>query len=106
MEQNKIVITAENSAEWLASCGYLFPSTEAELFRFNKLFGETDASITGREIDPFKIIRKSTTIVRYGNFSKLHTKKMDQHKLVARNLNSLPQHIIRLVKKDENSGNE
>lgn len=106
MGQNKINITAENSASWLASCGYLFPSNEAELIRFNSLFGGVDSSITGKEVDPFKIIRESKNVITYYKSIKGYSKGVYQDKLVAKQLNSLPQHIIRLIKKDENARKE
>lgn len=60
MTQTKFKITTENSAEWLASCGFLFPGNKEELDRFNQLLGPVDPSITGEEVDPFRILKESS----------------------------------------------
>lgn len=59
MAQVRSKLTPETSAEWLASCGLLFPTTEKELDCFNAALGEIDPQITGKEVDPFKILREA-----------------------------------------------
>lgn len=101
MARNKIQITPDNSAEWLASCGFLFPTNETELARFDKLFGSIDPEITGDEVDPFKIVKGSSTVI----VKKSVLKKMDiptsHYQMVARKLNDLPQHIADKIKKNQ-----
>jgi uncharacterized coiled-coil protein SlyX len=101
MARNKIQITPENSAEWLASCGFLFPTNKKELDRFNKLFGDIDPSITGNEVDPFKIIKGSEFVAE----QKSVIKKLDipdtQYQMVARKLSDLPEHIVDRIKKNQ-----
>ena len=105
MAQNKIHITSENSAEWLASCGFIFPTNEIELARFNKLHGEIDPNIKGNEVDPFKIIKGATTILKQNPLSIPHI-PMSQYQMVARNLNNLPPHIIQKIKKNQETKSE
>ena len=103
MARNKLHITPENSAEWLASCGFLFPMNDIELERFNKLHGDIDPGITGNEVDPFKIIKGTATVIKQKPFSsKLHI-PMGQYQMVARNLNDLPPHIVDRIKKNQES---
>jgi hypothetical protein len=59
MDQNKKNINAQDSPEWLALHGLIFPSNETELLSFNIAMGPVDASITGEEVDPYKIIARS-----------------------------------------------
>ena len=56
MASQDLNITPEKITEWLASTGFLFPRNEVELERFEKLFSDVDFGLTGKEIDPDKII--------------------------------------------------
>jgi hypothetical protein len=56
MAQNRTHITMDNFTEWLASTGFLFPRTELELARFEKLFPEAEDELVGKEIDPEVIL--------------------------------------------------
>jgi hypothetical protein len=55
-EENTI---KDQAAEWLASCGFIFPTNEKELQRFHALHGKDNTSITGKEVDPFRIIERA-----------------------------------------------
>lgn len=101
MTQNNF-ITAENSREWLASTGFIFPTDKVELTRYNLLFGDIDDSITGNEVDPFRIIRQNAKPVRYIG-KKRYTSDLYEQKMVATNINKLPAHIMKLVKKSSDS---
>ena len=101
MARNKLHITSENSAEWLASCGFIFPTNEIELARFNKLYGDVDPSITGNEVDPFKIIKGAAIVEKKKSFqAPLHI-PMSQYQMVARNMNDLPSHILDKMKNNQ-----
>ena len=103
MARNKLHITSENSAEWLASCGFLFPMSDVELARFNKLHGDIDPSITGDEVDPFKILKGTATVIKTKPFSTQMQIPLSQYQMVARNLNDLPSHIINKIKENQES---
>lgn len=103
MAQNKKHITPDNITEWLASTGFLFPRNEVELERFEKLYGDNDFGLTGKEIDPDRIIN--------GNFSKrkslkipndINKDEISKFKMVARNGNNLPKHIMDKILKNQN----
>ena len=44
---------------WLSSTGYLFPSNEIELERFNKLFNDYNFLLDDKSIDPIAIINNT-----------------------------------------------
>ena len=98
MATNKTIITPENSAEWLASCGFLFPSNERELARFNILFGSMDPAITGNEVDPFKIINRSSKVVKLSSIKK-NSMQNSHYQMVAKRSAELPKHIIEKIGK-------
>lgn len=102
MAHDKKHITAENIDEWLSSTGYLFPRTELELTRFEKLYAESIVSITGKEIDPDKIINEQfdkTKIIPIKSTEK--KEEFTEYKMVARNGNDVPRHILDKMKKNQ-----
>jgi hypothetical protein len=103
MSQNKIHITSQNSAEWLASCGFMFPTTETELERFDQLYGNLDSSIIGDTVDPFRIIRNTVSIVTERSSEVFLYDQFEQYKLVATRLNKLPSHILDRLKDEDKS---
>ena len=94
MAQNKKLITHENITEWLASTGFLFPRNEDELKRFEKLYGKVDFGLTGKEIDPEKIINKDFKEKK--SFKLPYDTKQNEipdYRMVASKVSDLPQHI-------------
>lgn len=102
MAQNKKHITPENITEWLSSTGFLFPRNEVELERFEKLYGEEDYGLTGKEIDPDKIIdgtfREKKILKMPDNVNK---EEISPYRMAARNGNELPKHIMDKIKKNQ-----
>lgn len=103
MEKSKI-ISADNFDSWLASTGFLFPTNELELARFNKLFGDLDEMLTGKEIDPERILNGEThsKVVRMNNDSPVE-KDFSAYRMVARNGSNLPKHILDKMKKNQSN---
>lgn len=102
MPQNKKHITPENITEWLSSTGFLFPRNEVELERFEKLYGDVDFGLTGKEIDPDKIINgnfRETKVVQMSTDIKQEV--INPYRIAARKGNSLPKHIIDKIKKNQ-----
>jgi len=60
MAKGKSQITSENIGEWMASTGFLFPTTITELERFRKLYSDTVIDLAGHEIDPDVILGYKT----------------------------------------------
>jgi hypothetical protein len=113
MAQNKKNITPENITEWLSSTGFLFPRNEVELERFEKLYGDVNFELTGKEIDPDKIINdtfKETKVVEMP--TDIKQEEINPYRMAARNGSSLPKHIMDRIKKnqskpkDDSSGSE
>jgi len=113
MAQNKKHITPENIIEWLSSTGFLFPRNEVELERFEKLYGDVDFGLTGKEINPDKIIddtfkEKKTLKIP----DEIKKEEINPYRMAARNGNELPKHIMDKIKKnqskpkDDSSGSE
>lgn len=102
MEQNKKHITPDNITEWLCSTGFLFPRNELELSRFEKLYGEVNEIISGNEVDPDRIINGITDAIVI-NISKTEAEpNLSEFKMVARNGNGVPKHILEKMKKNQN----
>lgn len=97
-----ISIDSEHFEEWLRSTGFLFPVTEIELLRFDKLFEDYDFKLKDITIDPMKIINGTICSIRP---QKLIISKEDlsdeipQLKMAARKGEELPQHIIDKMRK-------
>jgi hypothetical protein len=103
MEKSKI-INADNFDSWLASTGFLFPTNELELARFNKLFGDLDEQLTGKEIDPERILNGHTPskVVKMNNAPAIE-QDFSAYKMVARNGSNLPKHILDKMKKNQSN---
>lgn len=101
MEKSKI-INADNFDSWLASTGFLFPTNELELARFNKLYGDLDEQLTGKEIDPERILKGLTPskVVKM-NIVLTIEEEFSKYKMVARNGGNLPKHILEKMKKNQ-----
>ena len=103
MEKSKI-INADNFDSWLASTGFLFPTNELELARFNKLFGDLDEQLTGKEIDPERILCGQTPskVVKMNNAPPIE-QDFSAYRMVARNGRDLPKHILDKMKKNQSN---
>ena len=101
MAKNKN-ITPANVTEWLASTGFLFPTNELELSRFNKLYGELDEQLTGKEIDPERILKglPQSKVLKM-NVTPTIEEEFSAYRMVARNGSALPKHILEKMKKNQ-----
>src|SRR3989337_4533354 len=103
MEKSKI-IDANNFDSWLASTGFLFPTNELELARFNKLFDNSEENLTGNEIDLERILNgQSISKIVWMNIYPTIDKDLSLYRMVARNGSNLPQHIIDKMKKNQSN---
>lgn len=106
MAKNKINITLENITEWLCSTGYLFPRTQIELSRLNKLYPEVNRDTKDEQVDPFKIL-DNTRERKPINLEVSENRKEDYSdlRMAARKHENLPDHIIVKIKqKHKNNG--
>ena len=103
MAQNKKHITPENITEWLSSTGFLFPRNEVELERFEKLYSNDDFGLTGTEIDPDKIINGTfREKINLKIPESIKQNEISPYRMVARNGNELPKHIMDKIRKNQN----
>lgn len=102
----KIDIVEVNQLEsWLSSTGFLFPSTELELDRFNKLYADYEFKLDSISIDPFAIINNTFHRVPkvIEMFSNDIEKEINSLRMVARKgKEDLPQHIIEKMRRKHN----
>jgi len=91
------VLSSKNIDIWVSSLGISFPRTNTEEEIFNYLYKDFEHELTGEEIDPMKILKdckeeeKAISIdISKGNM-----------KMAARNFGSLPDHIIKKMKKNQ-----
>ncbi|MCC8423567.1 hypothetical protein [Mucilaginibacter sp. UR6-11] len=98
-------MTAELMPEWLASTGFLFPTNELELARFEKIYAEEATDLAGFEVDCDQILARNlhAKIVRFE--PKTKPENIAALKMVARKGSSLPKHIQDKIKKNQDERN-
>jgi len=92
-----------NLDEWLNSTGFLYPTNEKELARFNKLYADYDFKLKNSNINFQAIINnnlcfniKSFVLIKDANIDS----EIQQLKMAARKgSQNIPQHIIDKMKK-------
>lgn len=102
MPKYKVEINDENIYEWLCSVGYLLPSNERELERFEKLHPLNEIKINETSIDPLAIVN-GTRIRKTLSISIVEGAGEEQQELrmAARKQQGLPQDILDLIKKNQ-----
>ena len=99
-QSKKINISEDNFAEWVASTGSMFPRNPVELKRFEKLYSEYEYKLSEECVDPFAIIdgsfKLSTKIVKLNSDDKTNDLR-----IAARNLDNLPEHILKKLKRKQ-----
>jgi hypothetical protein len=92
-------ISDDNLDDWLHSTGFLYPTNENQLDRFNKLFEDHDFKLNNAVIDVTSVINgtlcNKTKIIPL-NISLDIISEIENLKMVARKgqTNNLPKHII------------
>lgn len=95
-------VTEENLDDWLHSAGYLFPTNEKQLDRFNKLYSDYDFKLKDAVIDIKSIIEETLCnkikVIPFNLTSDVNN-EIENLKMVARKgQNNLPKHIIDKMK--------
>jgi len=99
------VIEVGQLDSWLSSTGFLFPSNEVELDRFNKIYEDYEYKLDNISIDPIAII--NSTFHRVPKVIEMFSSDVDEEidslKMVARKgSKDLPQHIIEKMRRKHN----
>lgn len=90
---------------WLSSTGFLYPSNEVELDRFNKLYEDYDYKLDDTPIDPITIINNTFHRVPkvITMFEEDVIEEVESLRMVARKgKEDLPQHIIDKMRRKHN----
>lgn len=111
VQKNNIFDNPSKVIEWLCSTGYLFPSTEIELTRFNKLYPDfevIDSTVCIERI--LKNEARTFPIIEHFN-DDIEQDIIDQFRMVARKgMEDLPDDVIKKMlgnqNKDEKSSKE
>jgi hypothetical protein len=104
MADKKLQIEAQHITEWLYSVGYLLPSTDTELARFEALYPSEKIKVDASCIDPFAIIN-GTRLRKELSIAKSVTNDAEQHdfRMAARRYTDLPPNIIDRINKNQQS---
>lgn len=103
--------STEEFDELLGSVGYLMPSNELELLRFNKLYEEHDFKTANMSIDFKSIIEnRFSCSYRSATIIKLDTQEIEKLRMVARNgETSIPDDVLEKMRakhRRKNDGKE
>ncbi|GFD78700.1 hypothetical protein ACXIHB_10280 [Tenacibaculum sp. IMCC1] len=102
-------VTNENLDDWLSSLGFLYPVSDKQLDRFEKLYENYPYELEDKSIDVSSIINNK--VVRKIKVFNLKIDPMDEEietlKMVARKgQKKIPQHIIDKMKKNHQKGKD
>lgn len=106
-KKNNFFESPEKVTEWLCSTGYLFPSNEAELSRFDKLFSDVVVENSTVSID--RILNNNVRAFPESNAFKTESEQdvIDEFRMVARKgLEGLPDHVIKRMLDNQNNGDK
>lgn len=99
----------ENITEWLSSTGFLFPSNEMELERFNKLYPDVESGAIEYNINIERILSGNVrTLTIKPMLDNDDVTKIRQYRMVARfgKSGELPPNILDKIKKNEAKKND
>lgn len=99
----------ENITEWLSSTGFLFPSNEMELERFDKLYPDVTNEVIDYNINIERILSGNVrTLTIKPMIDRDDITKIRQYRMVARfgKSEELPPTILDKIKKNEARKND
>jgi len=103
-------VSINNLDEWLSSTGFLYPTNELELARFNKLYADYDFKLKDVSIDFQSIINNSVCFnIKPLVFTKDKNieNEINELRMAARKgSQNIPQHIIDKMKKHHTDSDE
>lgn len=105
---NPIIVSVDNFDELLGSTGYLLPSNELELLRFNKLYDDYVFKLTDTKIDLMSIMEGryicKSAVTR---IVQIDSNEINELKMVARNgEGQVPDDIISKMKAKHRKKND
>ncbi len=97
----KHYMTQEQMPEWMASTGFMFPSNELELARFEKLYADDAEDMSGFEVDCERIFAAALPVKVVLFTPEAKPEDIAPLKMVARKGSNLPKHIQEKIKKNQ-----
>lgn len=101
MATNKQNLSPENIDAWLASTGFLFPTNELELSRFDKLYEDVNFSVSEDDVSIERILAGTPRPIVVKMTFEVNRDEINQYRMVARNGNDLPDHILQKIKMNQ-----
>jgi len=102
MASKKAPLTPENIYEWICSTGYLLPTNEKELVRFERLHSADEVVVNPDAIDPLAIIRGTRKAQRLSASNpSLQVKYVEELRMAARKHGGLPPDIEEQIRKNQ-----
>jgi hypothetical protein len=107
-KKNKEILDINNIDEWLRSTGFLFPKTELQLARLNKLYEDYDFKLKNASIDINSIVEGNICFCRSQiiKFEGNSQEEFETLKMVARKGHEIPSHIIDKMKQKHRKNND
>lgn len=105
---NTLIIGNDNLDELLGSTGYLLPSNELELLRFNKLYEDYEFKLAAVKIDAQSII-EGRTVCKYRSprVIEMNQQEINELRMVARNGDTqVPDDIVAKMKAKHRKRND
>lgn len=102
MASRIVPLTQENIYEWICSTGYLLPTNEKELARFEKLHAANDVVVNPDAIDPMAIImgtRKEQPLSI--SMLSVSADEVEELRMAARKHSGLPPDIEQQIRKNQ-----
>lgn len=95
-------LTQENIYEWICSTGYLLPTNERELARFEKLYAAEEVVVNPDAIDPMAIIKGTRKELPLSiSVLSLPADDVEELRMAARKHSSLPPDIEQQIRKNQ-----
>lgn len=107
MAKSELPITDVNLDEWLCSTGFLLPTNDLELERFDALYPADQIKVREESIDPFAIINgtwKKKEISFVSN--TIDETEQQQLRMAARQNQDIPQNIMEQIKKNQKTDDQ
>jgi len=96
----------QNWEEWLHSTGYLYPTNELELARFNKLYAEYNFKLENKSINIDAIIQgRSCSCLKIIESININP-DLQELRMVARKGEEIPKHILDKMKNKHHRGKD
>ncbi|WP_116109407.1 MULTISPECIES: hypothetical protein [unclassified Lewinella] len=108
MDNKKSKMGGDNFNQWLRSLGYLFPSNELELARFEVMYRNHNFKISVDDLSIERILNydEDKTIKTNRTSTALENENINEWRLAARNKNDIDPDILEKMRKNQSGSSE